>query len=90
MLGCGIAIAGSVVSIMDHSSEKVNTEDQNILFGDSVALIGSFLCALWMLKNENIVHKIPPLYAMTFIMLFSSIMLIVFGCLAFDDFSFGF
>ena len=50
--GCAIAIIGSIVSIMDNNSEKVNVEDQNILLGDSVALLGSFLCAVWMLKNE--------------------------------------
>lgn len=50
--GCGIAILGSILSILDHTSEKANPEEQNILLGDSVALIGSFLCAIWMLKNE--------------------------------------
>jgi hypothetical protein len=42
---------GSTISIMDHTSEKVNPDDQNILLGDSVALLGSFLCAIWMMKN---------------------------------------
>lgn len=88
MLGCGVAILGSVISILDHSSQKANPEDQNILLGDSVALIGSFLCAIWMMKNEEIVQHMPPLYAMTFIMLFSNIILIVFGLCLFKDFTF--
>lgn len=52
ILGCTLAIFGSVISVLDHSSEKANPEEQNILLGDSVAFIGSFLCAIWMLKNE--------------------------------------
>ena len=44
-----------------------------------MALIGSFLCAIWMLKNEEIVHSMPPLYAMTIIMFFSSIIITVLG-----------
>ena len=48
-------MAGSTISIMDHSSEKANPAEQNILLGDGVALIGSFLCAIWMLKNDEIV-----------------------------------
>ncbi|TNV80073.1 hypothetical protein FGO68_gene16966 [Halteria grandinella] len=83
--GCGIAVFGSIISIMDHTSEKVNTEDQNILLGDSVALIGSFLCALWMLKNEELVQHLPPLYAMTFISLFSNIILIILGISFYGD-----
>ena len=27
VIGCAIAIGGSIISIMDHSSQKVNTED---------------------------------------------------------------
>jgi drug/metabolite transporter (DMT)-like permease len=64
---------------MDHTSEKANPAEQNILLGDGVALIGSFLCAIWMLKNEEIVHSMPPLYAMTFIMFFSTIIITVLG-----------
>jgi hypothetical protein len=52
------------LSILDKNAEKVNAEEQNILLGDSIALIGSFLCAIWMMKNEEIVSKVPPLYAM--------------------------
>lgn len=55
ILGCGIAIFGSIISILDHSSSKANADEQNLLLGDCVALIGSFLCAIWMLKNEEIV-----------------------------------
>lgn len=58
-----------------------------------MALIGSFLCALWMLKNEAIVQKMPPLYAMTFIMLFSTIILSVLGMFVYGTsggFSLGF
>ena len=77
--GCGVAILGSILSILDQSSEKANPEDQNILLGDSVALIGSFLCAIWMLKNEEIVQTMPPLYAMTFIMMISNVILVVLG-----------
>lgn len=55
ILGCGIALFGSIISIMDHNAEKVNPEDQNIVYGDMVALIGSFLGAIWMMKNEEIV-----------------------------------
>jgi hypothetical protein len=79
IIGCIIAIIGSVISILDHTSQKANPEEQNILLGDSVAIIGSFLCAIWMLKNEEIVQKMPPLYAMFFIMLFSSVILITLG-----------
>ena len=53
-----------------------------------MALIGSFLCALWMMKNEEIVLHVPPLYAMTFIMIFSNIILVVFGVSMFSDFTF--
>lgn len=87
MFGCGIAILGSVISILDHTSQKANPDDQNIILGDSIALIGSFLCAIWMMKNEEIVQHIPPLYAMTFIMLFSSIILVTFGLILFEDFT---
>ncbi len=79
VIGCAIALIGSTISIIDHASEKTNPDDQNILLGDSVALLGSFLCAIWMMKNQEIVQKMPPLYAMTFIMLFSSIILVVIG-----------
>ena len=89
MLGCAIAIFGSVVSIMDHSASKANPEEQDIFFGDVVALMGSFLCAIWMIKNEEIVQRAPPLYAMFFIMLFSNIFLIIIGCALFDDFTFS-
>ena len=88
IIGCGIALIGSVISILDQTSEKVNTEDQNIIFGDGVALIGSFVCALWMLKNEEIVQHIPPLYAMTFIMIISNFFLIIFGLIFFSNISF--
>lgn len=87
VFGCVIAIFGSFVSILDHSAEKVNPEEQNILLGDSVALIGSFLCAIWMIKNEEVVQKAPPLYAMFFIMIICDVILICVGCLVFKDFS---
>ena len=41
-----------------------------------------------MMKNEEIVTKVPPLYAMFFIMLVSEIILIMIGCVAFKDFTF--
>ena len=51
ILGCLIAVVGSVLSVFDHKAEKVNAGEQNIIFGDCIALIGSFLCAVWMMKN---------------------------------------
>jgi K+ transporter len=38
-----------------------------------------------MLKNEEIVQKLPPLYAMTFIMLFSSVILTVLGLVVYGS-----
>jgi len=87
ILGCSVAIFGAFLSILDQSAEKVNPEEQNILLGDSVALIGSFLCAIWMMKNEEIVSKMPPLYAMSLIMIVSEIILLVIGCICFADFT---
>ena len=52
--------------------------------------MGSFLCALWMTKNEELVTKLPPLYAMFFTMLFSDIILVLLGCILFSDFTFDF
>src|SRR5258708_6700315 len=40
-----------------------------------------------MMKNEEIVSKVPPLYAMMFIMIFSEIILLVIGCICFSDFT---
>jgi hypothetical protein len=84
-----LAIFGSFLSILDANAEKVNPEEQNILLGDSVAIIGSFLCAIWMMKNEEIVTKVPPLYAMFYIMVVSEIILVIIGCSLFSDFTFS-
>jgi hypothetical protein len=43
-----------------------------------------------MIKNEEIVTKVPPLYAMFFIMLFCELFLIIIGLSAFSDFKFNF
>jgi hypothetical protein len=42
-----------------------------------------------MMKNEEIVTKVPPLYAMFYIMLMSEIILVVMGCILFSDFTFS-
>lgn len=39
------------------------------------------------MKNEEIVSKVPPLYAMMFIMIFSELMLLIIGCICFADFT---
>ena len=70
IIGCSVAIFGSFVTIMDGNAAKMNTEEQHIFFGDMIALIGSFLNAVWMIKNEEVVSKNPPLYSMFLIMVF--------------------
>lgn len=90
IIGCSVAIFGSFVSVMDKSAEKTNTEDQNIWLGDLIAFLGSFLNAVWMVKNEEIVQKLPPLYAMFYIMLFCELFLLIAGCILFSDFTLGF
>ena len=55
ILGCGLSLFGSFISMLDTTAEKVNPEETNILLGDAIAIIGLFLCAIWMTKNEEIV-----------------------------------
>jgi hypothetical protein len=43
-----------------------------------------------MTKNEEIVSKVPPLYGMLFIMIFSNIFIVIMGCMLFENFTFGF
>ena len=86
--GCGVALLGSILFVLDTSSEKANPEDQNLLLGDSIALIGSLLCAVWMVKNSQIVSVMPPLFGMSLIMLLSNLMLTLLGLAFYDRSSF--
>lgn len=87
MIGSAVAISGCVLTIFDTSANKVNLFHSNVLMGDGIGLLGSIASALYFNINGSLFRKMPSLLAVTINIFGSSIILLIYGCYLFDNFT---
>ncbi|CDW90216.1 UNKNOWN [Stylonychia lemnae] len=87
LIGLFLAIFGCFISVLDKDVQKVDQSSLNIVVGDISGILCSLASAFYYQFNAQLVSKIPSSVAVCSTLMFSEIMIIIYGLL-FGQFTF--
>eukprot|EP00347_Sterkiella_histriomuscorum_P019228 403342450 len=79
--GTIIGFVGCIITVFDKKAQKVDTNNQHILFGDSMAVIGSVVVCFYLIKNRELVRTIPAFFGVALSTVVAYILLGTYGLL---------